>query len=113
MNAPAMQAQIDAATVYEAFLVPALFQEWAPRVVAAAQLQPGHRVLDVACGTGVLAREAALCVGSTGSVAGLDANPGYWQWPRGSGLESSGAKEPQNRYPTRISPATPSSASLA
>jgi SAM-dependent methyltransferase len=33
-------------------------------------------VLDVACGTGVLAREAALCVGSTGSVAGLDANPG-------------------------------------
>jgi hypothetical protein len=36
MNAPAMQAQIDAATVYEAFLVPALFQEWAPRVAAAA-----------------------------------------------------------------------------
>jgi ubiquinone/menaquinone biosynthesis C-methylase UbiE len=76
MNDPAMQAQIDAATVYEDFLVPALFQEWAPRVVSAAELQPGHRVLDVACGTGVLAREAALCVGSTGSVVGLDANPG-------------------------------------
>jgi SAM-dependent methyltransferase len=76
MNDPAIQAQIDAATVYEAFLVPALFQEWAPRVVAAAQLQPGHRVLDVACGTGVPARAAASCVGSTGAIVGLDPNPG-------------------------------------
>ena len=76
MNAPAMQVQIAATTAYEAFLVPALFHEWAPRVVAAAQLQPGYRVLDVAYGTGVLAREAASCVGSAGSVVGLDPNPG-------------------------------------
>ena len=76
MTDPALQAQIDAATAYEGFLVPALFQEWAPRVVAAAQLQPGQRVLDVACGTGVLAREAAACVGAAGTVVGLDPNPG-------------------------------------
>lgn len=76
MNDTPLQAEIDAATAYEELFVPALFREWAPRVAAVSQLQPGHRVLDVACGTGVLAREAASCVGSTGSVAGLDANPG-------------------------------------
>lgn len=76
MSNPALQAQIDAASAYEQLFVRALFQEWAPRVVAAAHIQPRHRVLDVACGTGVLAREAATRVGSTGSVAGLDPNPG-------------------------------------
>jgi ubiquinone/menaquinone biosynthesis C-methylase UbiE len=72
----ALQAQIDAATAYEEFFVPALFQEWAPRVAAAAQLQPGQRVLDVACGTGVLARKAASRVGAASRVVGLDRNPG-------------------------------------
>jgi len=72
----ALPAQIEAAAAYEACFVPALFQEWAPRVVAAARLLPGQRVLDVACGTGVLAREAALCVGPEGAVVGLDPNPG-------------------------------------
>src|SRR5690242_4124847 len=76
MPTSALQAQIDAATAYEEFFVPALFQQWAPQVVAAAQLRPGQRVLDVACGTGVLAREAAACVGTAGTVVGLDANPG-------------------------------------
>jgi SAM-dependent methyltransferase len=71
-----LQVQIEAAVAYEEFFVPALFQEWAPRVVAAAQVQSGQRVLDVACGTGVLAREAALRVGTAGAVFGLDPNPG-------------------------------------
>ena len=76
MTDSALQAQIDAANAYEKLFVPALFQEWVPRLVAAAQLQPGQRVLDVACGTGVLAREAAVRVGAVGSVTGLDPNPG-------------------------------------
>ncbi|MCG4455730.1 methyltransferase domain-containing protein [Pseudomonas sp. MMS21-TM103] len=76
MSDPALQVQIEAASAYEAFFVPALFQEWAPWVVAAANIQAGQRVLDVACGTGVLARAAAACVGPDGAVAGLDANPG-------------------------------------
>jgi SAM-dependent methyltransferase len=76
MNDPALQAQTDSATAHQELFVPALFQEWAPRMVAAARIQPRDRVLDVACGTGVLAREAASHVGSTGSVAGLDPNPG-------------------------------------
>jgi SAM-dependent methyltransferase len=76
MTTGALQIQIDAAAAYEEFFVPALFQEWAPRVVAAAKIQPGHRVLDVACGTGILARETAAQVGTSGSVAGLDSTSG-------------------------------------
>jgi SAM-dependent methyltransferase len=76
MSTSVAQAQIDAATAYEELFVPALFQEWASRVTAAARLQPGQRVLDVACGTGVLAREAVARVGAAGTVVGLDANPG-------------------------------------
>lgn len=72
----APQPRLDAATAYEELFVPALFQQWAPRIADAVQLRPGQRVLDVACGTGVFAREAATRVGTGGSVAGLDENPG-------------------------------------
>ena len=70
------QDQIDAAKAYEALFVPALFGQWATQVADTAQIQSGQRVLDVACGTGVLAREVLARVGSKGTVAGLDANPG-------------------------------------
>ncbi len=70
------QLTTSAADVYEEFFLPALFQEWAPRLVKIAQLQPGHDVLDVACGTGVLARAVADHVGATGTVVGLDRNDG-------------------------------------
>lgn len=45
-------------------------------LVDAAYLAPGERVLDVACGTGVVARVAAKHVGPTGRVVGVDLNPG-------------------------------------
>ncbi len=70
------QVSTSAAQVYEEFYLPALFQEWAPRLAKAAAIQPGHHVLDVACGTGVLARTAAGIVGPKGSVAGVDINAG-------------------------------------
>ncbi|MEM1127764.1 MAG: methyltransferase domain-containing protein [Bacteroidota bacterium] len=67
---------VSPAEVYESFFLPALFQAWAPRAADAAHLQPGHRVLDVACGTGVFAREALQRVGPQGTVVGLDPEPG-------------------------------------
>ncbi len=66
----------NAAEVYEAFFVPALFQEWPTKVMAAAGVAADQRVLDVACGTGVLARSVAERVGATGLAVGLDLNEG-------------------------------------
>ncbi|MEM7113022.1 MAG: methyltransferase domain-containing protein [Chloroflexota bacterium] len=65
-----------AAEVYEQFFLPALFQQWAAPVVAAAKIGPGQRVLDVACGTGVVTRLVAEQVGVAGDVVGLDVNAG-------------------------------------
>lgn len=71
-----LENQIAGARAYEELHVPALFKQWCPRVLDAAGVRPGHRVLDVACGTGVLAREAATRVGAEGSVAGIDPGQG-------------------------------------
>jgi SAM-dependent methyltransferase len=76
MNSSPTDAQIAAAETYHRLFVPAEFQEWAPRLVAAGRVHAGERVLDVACGTGVLAREAARHVGPSGFVAGIDPDPG-------------------------------------
>jgi len=65
-----------AAEVYEEFFVPALFGAWPRIVLNEAEVGSGHRVLDVACGTGVLARQALARIGQTGKVVGLDPNPG-------------------------------------
>ena len=62
------------ADVYDKRFVPALFGPWADRVAHGADIQPGHRVLDVACGTGALTRAVARRVGPTGEVVGLDPN---------------------------------------
>lgn len=68
------QLSLNTAEVYERKFVPALFGEWAPPLVEAAGVAPGNSVLDVACGTGVVARAAADRVGRQGRVVGLDIN---------------------------------------
>lgn len=75
-SAQTFQLSTEAAEVYERKFVPALFAEWAEYVVEVAGIGPGHSVLDVACGTGVVARTAADRVGSSGRVAGVDLNEG-------------------------------------
>ena len=60
---------------YHRYLVPAIFEPWAEDLVALAAPRPSDRVLDVACGPGVVARLAARRAGA-GQVTGLDINPG-------------------------------------
>lgn len=61
---------------YEQYLVPPMFAPWADRLLDTANVHEGDRVLDVACGTGIVARHAAPKVGNSGSVVGLDINEG-------------------------------------
>jgi ubiquinone/menaquinone biosynthesis C-methylase UbiE len=61
------------AKAYDDLLVPALFQQWADQMAGLADLNVGDDVLDVACGTGVLAIAANKYAGT---VMGLDVNPG-------------------------------------
>ena len=70
------QVSAEAAEVYESCFVPAIFGAWASRVADAAAIRMGDKVLDVGCGTGVLARHALRRVGKEGRVVGLDLNEG-------------------------------------
>ena len=57
---------------YERYLVPQIFAPWAEDLVETAALRTGERVLDIGCGTGIVARIAARRLGNRGSVVGLD-----------------------------------------
>lgn len=70
------QVSGDAAEVYEHCFVPAIFGQWAPHMADAAQVASGDHVLDVGCGTGVLARTAADRLTAENQVTGLDRNEG-------------------------------------
>lgn len=70
------QVRRSAAEIYEQFFVPALFGQWPGEVLDAAGVGAGHRVLDIGCGTGVLARAAQERVGDRGQVVGIDVNAG-------------------------------------
>ncbi len=71
-----VDAAVEGAWAYERLHVNALFRQWVEPVLDAAGVTIGSHVLDVACGTGVVAREAQRRVGPDVSVTGLDIGGG-------------------------------------
>ncbi len=76
------QLEESSAEAYERYLVPLLFGPGAEYLLGLAEPGPGERVLDVACGSGIVARRAAQRVGSSGTVVGLDINEGMLEAAR-------------------------------
>ena len=68
---------------YEEFFGPALFGPWASELVDRAAPRPGERVLDLACGTGIVTRKVASAVGPRGNVVGVDLSPDMLAVARG------------------------------
>lgn len=65
-----------AAEIYEQHLVPAMFEPFARHLIQLCNIRRSDRILDVACGTGIVSRLAIDYVDSTvGKVAGIDINP--------------------------------------
>ena len=67
---------IQAARAYEELFVPALFAPWGPIIIESAGIAGGDNVLDVGCGTGVLARAIAETLGKHTTIKGIDPAPG-------------------------------------
>jgi ubiquinone/menaquinone biosynthesis C-methylase UbiE len=65
----------NAAQIYEEFYVTNKFRHWAGDLLDRVQPRPGDRILDLACGTGIVARLAAQRLNGQAQIAGLDLNP--------------------------------------
>jgi ubiquinone/menaquinone biosynthesis C-methylase UbiE len=58
--------------IYEQALVGPLFRPWADPILEDVELRDGDRVLDIACGTGIVARLAKERLREAGAVVGVD-----------------------------------------
>lgn len=72
---------------YERFMVPTLFGPWASVLVRIANPAPGEHVLDVGCGTGIVARQVARRIGRSAKVCGIDVSPLMLQVARAAASE--------------------------
>ena len=70
--------------MYERWLVGPLFRPWAEPTLEEVALSPGDRVLDLACGTGILARVARERLGEDSCVVGVDISPDMLAVARGA-----------------------------
>ena len=60
--------------MYERWLVTPLFRPWAELTLDEVKLAPGDRLLDIACGTGIVARVARERLGDGAYTVGIDAS---------------------------------------
>ncbi len=64
----------DGPDAYEKYIVPAYTGAWAKEIVNRACLGVGEKILDVACGTGLVARTASEKQNSSDLIYGIDVN---------------------------------------
>ena len=91
------------AEIYERYMVPSIFGPWAEELLDLASPRDDAQMLDVACGTGVVARLAAIRASGRGRVVGLDMHPGMLAMARSlslaSGLPIAWARADAQRLP--------------
>ncbi len=68
------QLSSDGPDAYEKYIVPAYTGAFAKEIVEKACLQKGEKILDVACGSGLVARTAAEELGHKDLIFGVDVN---------------------------------------
>jgi ubiquinone/menaquinone biosynthesis C-methylase UbiE len=68
----ALPSNLTFAEMYERFLVEPLFRPFAEQLLERTRPTASDSVLDVACGTGIVARLARLKLGSAAKVVGVD-----------------------------------------
>jgi ubiquinone/menaquinone biosynthesis C-methylase UbiE len=83
----AMSTTMNPAETYEQYMVPVLFEPWASHLIQLADPQRGERIIDVACGTGIVARRIAPLVGSGTEIVGLDVSQNMLDVARASANE--------------------------
>ena len=62
---------------YENYVVPVLFEPWAKELTSRVAPREGDRIVDVASGTGIVARCVARTANGRASVTGVDPNPNF------------------------------------
>ena len=92
-DAEKWQLEGTAPELYERYLVPTVTLPWAEDLVERVGVSRGDGVLDVACGTGAVARVVAGRVGAGGRVVGLDVNAGMLAVARSGPWTESGGIE--------------------
>jgi ubiquinone/menaquinone biosynthesis C-methylase UbiE len=75
VSQPSPKSSGNPAQVYEDYMVRHQFRPWAAELLDRAKPQPGERVLDVACGTGIVARMVAQQMKGQVHITGLDLSP--------------------------------------
>ena len=83
-NASGWQLEANAPLAYDTHIVDVFLQGYSRRLVEVAAIKAGDRVLDVACGTGVVTQLVANKIGSAGQVVGFDLNAGMLARARAS-----------------------------
>ncbi len=76
------QLQGNAAAIYEEQKVPAIFLPLAEATLNSVPLLGDDTVLDVACGTGIVARKARQRIGPSARIVGADLNEGMIETAR-------------------------------